>query len=140
MKEIDGVKIPAKKGGPPEWVPTEEQYYTIERCSSVGMKESTIAGVIGISHDTLNNAKNKYPRIADSLVYANGRLADNLTMQIMNYINDPNVPYAMKRKDIHFVLSMKCQWRMQVNVQHEQPQLPSGITFTEATDIESQDD
>lgn len=140
MKEIDGVKIPKKRSGPAEWVPTEQQYYTIERCAAVGMKESTIAGVIGISHETLNNAKNKYPRIAESLVYANGRLADNLTMQVMNYINDPDVPYPAKRKDIHFVLAMKCGWRQQLIVQNDTPQLPSMISFDQVTEIDATDD
>ena len=140
-KVIDGVVIPAKRSGPAEWVPSEYDYDTIERCSSIGMKEATIAGVIGISHETLNNAKGKYSRIADSLAHSNGRLQDNLTMQVMNYINDPNVPYAAKRKDIQFVLSMKCGWRQQLSIQHEdKPQLPSGLTFEQVTSIEAEDE
>ena len=140
-KMIDGVVIPAKRSGPAEWVPSEYDYDTIERCSSIGMKETTIAGVLRISNETLNNAKSKYPRIADAIANSNGRLQDNLTMQVMNYINDPTVPYAAKRKDIQFVLSMKCGWRQQVSVQHEdKPQLPSGLTFSEVTSIEPEDE
>jgi hypothetical protein len=140
MKEIDGVKVPPKKSGPPEWVPTEDNYITIERCSSIGMKESTIAGVLGISNFTLDQAKHKYPRIANSLQHANGRMVDNLTMQIMRYINDPEVPYSAKRKDIQFVLSMKGGWRTQVNVVQDAPQLPSSIQFEQATQIDPLDE
>lgn len=140
MKEIDGVKVPKKRSGPAEWVPTEDNYKTIERCSSIGMKESTIAGVIGISNDTFSNAKTKYSRIADAVANSNGRLTDNLTMQVMAYINDPEVPYSAKRKDIQFVLSMKCGWRTQVNVVQESPSLPSGINFEVATHIEPEDE
>jgi hypothetical protein len=140
MKEIDGVKVPKKKLGPAEWVPTEDNYQTIERCSSIGMKETTIAGVLGINPSTLNESKAKYSRIANSLANANGRLADNLTMQVMSYINDPNIPYPAKRKDIQFVLSMKCGWRTQVNIVQDAPQLPSGISFIEATQIDPADE
>jgi hypothetical protein len=140
-KMIDGVVIPAKVGGPAEWVPNEYNYETIERCSSIGMKEATIAGVIGIHPATLDAAKSKYPRVKESLANSNGRLQDNLTMQVMNYINDPTVPYAAKRKDIQFVLSMKCGWRINVNVQHEdKPQLPTGLTFEQVTSIELDDE
>jgi hypothetical protein len=140
-KMIDGVVIPEKKGGPAEWVPSEYDYDTIERCSSIGMKEVTIAGVLRINHETLCNAKSKYPRIANSISNSNGRLQDNLTMQMMNHINDPTIPYAAKRKDIQYVLSMKCGWRQQVSVQHEdRPQLPTGLTFTEVTTIEAEDE
>lgn len=140
MKEIDGVKVPPKRSGPAEWVPTEDNYLTIERCSSIGMKESTIAGVLGIAPVTLDAAKHKYPRIADAIANSNGRLTDNLTMQIMKYINDPEVPYSAKRKDIQFVLSMKCGWRTQVNVVQDTPQLPSSIQFEQATQIDSLDE
>jgi hypothetical protein len=140
-KVIDGVVIAPKVGGPAEWVPSEYDYETIERCSSIGMKEATIAGVIGIGAATLDAAKSKYPRVRDSIANSNGRLQDNLTMQVMAYINDPTIPYAAKRKDIQFVLSMKCGWRQQVSVQHEdKPQLPTGLTFEQVTSIELDDE
>lgn len=139
-KIVDGIVIPKLKSGPPEWVPTEAQLYTIERCSSVGMKEATIAGVIGISGQTLNDAKLKYPRIADSILHSNGRLVENLTMRMLNYINDEDVPYPAKRKDIQYILSMKGGWRTQVSVVSESPSLPSGISFEEVTSIDPTND
>lgn len=81
--------------GRPKKNPTDAQLERIEELSAVGAKETAMARVVGVSHDTWARWKKESPRLVEALDRGRADLCEKLVGALVKRALDPKNPSGM---------------------------------------------
>lgn len=115
---------------------TGSELALIEQCSAFGFTSKAIADLLGMTEDSMTKYKDRFPHVKQAFEQGNARIHNKLLSLMMDFVNNPDIPYEAKRKDIHFILTRKFGWKEQVTVSNDKPHLPGVPVFEEVTTID----